>query len=442
VIILVGLALGRREAIIVGAAVILTLTATLFASWAWGFTLNRVSLFALIFSIGILVDDAIVVVENIHRHRLTPDVPLAVIIPRAVDEVGGPTILATFTVIAALLPMAFRERPDGPVHEPDPHQRQHGHGDLAGHRLHRHALARAETHQDRCGPRRARPGKLNNALQPPSPGCSRPVLQSARKRWLLLAGILVALALSVGLAVVQWVVLKMLPFDNKSEYQVVLDMPAGTPLENTAAALQDMTAWLATQPEVANVQGYAGTASPITFNGLVRQYYLRADAEGGDLQVNLVGAGERSEKSHAIAQRHRPELEKIAATHGARIKVVEVPPGPPVLSPIVAEVYGPDEKGRAELAQRVAQAFADTPDIVGIDTTLKEHAPRAFLRIQRQRAESLGIPVQVIAQTVYAALSGTDAAYLHDGHAKFAVPVRLQLPRDRRWGWTRCWPCP
>ncbi|MDP2264803.1 MAG: efflux RND transporter permease subunit [Hydrogenophaga sp.] len=435
VIILVGLALGRREAIIVGAAVVLTLTATLFASWAWGFTLNRVSLFALIFSIGILVDDAIVVVENIHRHRsLTPDVPLAVIIPRAVDEVGGPTILATFTVIAALLPMAFVSGLMGPYMSPIPINASMG---MAI------SLAIAFTVTPwlalkliKTGPGHADhgPGKLTRGLQNTFTRVLTPLLQSARKRWLLLAGIVVALLLSVGLTLVQWVVLKMLPFDNKSEYQVVLDMPAGTPLEDTAAALQDLTAWIAVQPEVANVQGYAGTASPITFNGLVRQYYLRADAEGGDLQVNLAGAKDRSEKSHAIAQRHRPELERIAAAHGARLKVVEVPPGPPVLSPIVAEVYGPDEAGRAELAQRVAQAFADTPDIVGIDTTLKEAAPRAFLRIQRQRAESLGIPVQVIAQTVHAALSGADAAWLHDGHAKFAVPVRLQLPREAQVG--------
>ncbi|WP_374639396.1 efflux RND transporter permease subunit [Hydrogenophaga sp.] len=434
VIVLVGLALGRREAVIVGAAVILTLTATLFASWAWGFTLNRVSLFALIFSIGILVDDAIVVVENIHRHRqLTPGEPLSVIIPRAVDEVGGPTILATFTVIAALLPMAFVTGLMGPYMSPIPINASMGMAiSLAIAFTVTPWLALKLTKTD--GHADHGPGKLTSALQNTFTKILTPFLQSARKRWLLLAGILAALMLSVGLAVVQWVVLKMLPFDNKSEYQVVVDMPAGTPLEGTTAVLQDMTAWLAQQPEVSNVQGYAGTASPITFNGLVRQYYLRADAEGGDLQVNLVGAADRKEKSHAIAQRHRPDLEKIAAAHGARIKVVEVPPGPPVMSPIVAEVYGPDQAGRAELAQRVAKAFAGTPDIVGIDTTLKENAPRAFLRIQRQRAESLGIPVQVIAQTVYAALSGSDAAYLHDGHAKFAVPVRLQLPRESQVG--------
>ena len=438
VIILVGLALGRREAVIVGAAVILTLTATLFASWAWGFTLNRVSLFALIFSIGILVDDAIVVVENIHRHRmLTPDVPLSVIIPRAVDEVGGPTILATFTVIAALLPMAFVSGLMGPYMSPIPINASMGMAiSLAIAFTVTPWLALKLTKVD--GHAVHGPGKITHALQNFFTRTLTPLLASGRKRWLLAVGILIALLLSVALTLIPssglGVVLKMLPFDNKSEYQVVLDMPAGTPLEDTAAALQDMTAYLAAQPEVANVQGYVGTPSPITFNGLVRQYYLRAELESGDLQVNLVDAHHRSDKSHAIAQRHRPELEKIAAAHGARIKVVEVPPGPPVMSPIVAEVYGPDQKGRAELAVRVAEAYKKTPDIVGVDTTLKENAPRAFLRIQRQRAESLGIPVQVIAQTVYAALSGSDAAYLHDGHAKFAVPVRLQLPLDKQVG--------
>ncbi|MCS6810921.1 MAG: efflux RND transporter permease subunit [Tepidimonas sp.] len=436
VIVLVGLALGRREAVIVGVAVILTLTATLFASWAWGFTLNRVSLFALIFSIGILVDDAIVVVENIHRHRqLAPEAPLLQIIPRAVDEVGGPTILATLTVIAALLPMAFVTGLMGPYMSPIPINASMGMAIslaiaftvtpwLAYRLLGRHA-AHASGHG---------PSKLTQGLQTFFTRVLTPFLASARHRWLLGLGVAAGLLLSVGLAVVQAVILKMLPFDNKSEFQVVLDMPAGTALEDTAAALQDMTAFLAQQPEVTHVQGYAGTASPITFNGLVRQYYLRADAEQGDLQVNLVDAKHRKEQSHAIAQRLRPGLEAIARAHGGRIKVVEVPPGPPVLSPIVAEVYGPDEAGRAELARRVAQAFADTPDIVGIDTTLKEEAPRVFLRIERARAERLGIPAQVIAQTVYTALSGSDAAYLHDGHAKFAVPVRLQLPRERQVG--------
>ncbi len=445
VILLVGFALGRREAVIVGAAVILTLTATLFASWAWGFTLNRVSLFALIFSIGILVDDAIVVVENIHRHQqMTPDAALKDIIPRAVDEVGGPTILATLTVIAALLPMAFVSGLMGPYMSPIPINSSLGMALslaiaftvtpwLALKLMKPHVVHHAPTADDQR--------EYDTLEELPQGRLQRlftrvltPFLASARKRWLLLAGILVALALSIGLTLVQWVVLKMLPFDNKSEFQVVVEMPAGTPLENTAATLHELGAFLAQQPEVLNLQAYAGTASPITFNGLVRQYYLRAEAEQGDLQVNLVDKQHRSEKSHVIAQRLRPELEKIGLRHSARVKVVEVPPGPPVMSPLVAEVYGPDEAGRQAVAARVAKAFAETPDVVGIDTSLKEDAPRVYLRVRRQRAESLGIPVSVVAQSAAMALSGSDAAYLHDGQSKYPVPVRLQLPLGSQIG--------
>jgi multidrug efflux pump subunit AcrB len=436
VIVLVGLALGRREAAIVGAAVILTLTATLFASWAWGFTLNRVSLFALIFSIGILVDDAIVVVENIHRHhQLHPGRALREIVPGAVDEVGGPTILATFTVIAALLPMAFVSGLMGPYMSPIPINSSLGMAislAIAFTMTPWLALKLIKTH----GPAAAvgHPGGLTARVQTFFTYLLTPLLASARKRWLLLAGIIGALLLSVGLAAVQWVVLKMLPFDNKSEFQVVVEMPAGTPLEDTAAALHEMGAFLARQREVRDLQGYAGTASPITFNGLVRQYYLRAEAEQGDLQVNLAGKEHRTEQSHAIAQRLRPALEEIGLRHHARVKIVEVPPGPPVLSPLVAEVYGPDEAGRQQLAQRIAQAFGHTPDIVGVDSTLKEDAPQVHLAVRRQRAESLGIPVAAVAQTVHSALSGVDAAYLHDGQSKYPVPVRLQLPLQDQVG--------
>ena len=460
VILLVGLALGRREAVIVGAAVVLTLMATLFASWAWGFTLNRVSLFALIFSIGILVDDAIVVVENIHRHqalhisaqaqggdadaqaadpagRSPHSRTLAEIIPVAVDEVGGPTILATLTVIAALLPMAFVSGLMGPYMSPIPINSS------LGMAL---SLAIAYTVTPWLALRlmksgtHAAPDRAATA-EPPAGRVQRlftwlltPLLQSARKRWLLALGVVAALALSVGLALAQWVVLKMLPFDNKSEFQVVLEMPSGTPLETTAATLQELGVYLSAQPEVRDLQGYAGTASPITFNGLVRQYYLRADAEQGDLQVNLVDKSQRHEQSHAIAQRLRPQLDLIAARHAARLKLVEVPPGPPVLAPLVAEIYGPDEAGRLALAARVVKAFGDTAHVVGIDSTLQDDAPRSFLRVQRQRAETLGISVSSIAQTVQAALSGTDSAYLHDGQSRYPVPVRLQLPLESQVG--------
>jgi len=442
VILLVGLALGRREAVIVGAAVILTLMATLFASWAWGFTLNRVSLFALIFSIGILVDDAIVVVENIHRHQqLTPEAPLSEIIPRAVDEVGGPTILATLTVIAALLPMAFVSGLMGPYMSPIPINSSLGMAislAIAFTVTPWLALKLMKPHGAHDAAHGTHGGGIGAKLQSVFTRVLTPFLQDARKRLLLAGGIVGALLLSVALTLVPssfvGVVLKMLPFDNKSEFQVLVEMPAGTPLEETAATLHELGAYLAQQPEVLDLQGYAGTASPITFNGLVRQYYLRAEAEQGDLQVNLVDKKHRKDKSHAIAQRLRPALEEIGVKHGARVKVVEVPPGPPVMSPLVAEIYGPDEAGRQELAKRVAQAYADTPDIVAIDTTLKEDAPRAWLRVRRQRAESLGIPVAAVAQTVSAALSGADAAYLHDAQSKYPVPVRLELPRDKQVG--------
>ncbi|TCO97705.1 efflux RND transporter permease subunit [Rubrivivax gelatinosus] len=436
VILLVGLALGRREAVIVGAAVVLTLAATLFASWAWGFTLNRVSLFALIFSIGILVDDAIVVVENIHRHqRLEPGRPLRDIIPAAVDEVGGPTILATMTVIAALLPMAFVSGLMGPYMSPIPINSSLGMAiSLAIAFTVTPWLALKLMKPHGAAAHGGRAEALAGRLQGFFARLLQPLLDSARKRWLLLAGIVAALVLSVGLAAVQWVVLKMLPFDNKSEFALVVDMPAGTPLEDTAATLHELGAYLAAQPEVRDLQGYAGTASPITFNGLVRQYYLRADAEQGELQVNLVDKSERHEQSHAIAQRLRPELQKIAARRGAKLKLVEVPPGPPVMSPIVAEVYGPDETGRQQLAARLEQAFHATPDVTSVDSSLHADAPRAFLRVNRQRADTLGIAADDIAATVQGALSGADAAWLHDGQSKYPVPVRLQLPREAQVG--------
>jgi len=430
VIALVWLALGRREAAIVGAAVILTLAATLFASWAWGFTLNRVSLFALIFSIGILVDDAIVVVENIHRHRaLEPERPLWEIIPQAVDEVGGPTILATFTVIAALLPMAFVSGLMGPYMSPIPINSSMGMllslaiafavtPWLANRWLGRHHAAPAQAGAEGRVLRLAR-RTLGPFLDPASGRAAR------RKLW---AGVLAAIAVSLALPMLQWVVLKMLPFDNKSEFQVVVDMPPGTPVEDTAAALREMGAALAKIPEVTDYQAYAGTASPINFNGLVRQYYLRAASELGDIQVNLVDKHHRKRSSHAIALAARPALQAIAERHGARLKVVEVPPGPPVLSPIVAEVYGPDAAGRRAVAKRVLTAFAEAPDIVDIDNTDTAASPQLTLRVKQGKAAQLGVTQAQIAQTLYAAGQGADATYLRDGQSKYAVPVRLQLP--------------
>ncbi|MEN9783720.1 MAG: Efflux pump rane transporter BepE, partial [Pseudomonadota bacterium] len=329
VVALVFLTLGRREALIVGVAVMLTLAATLFASWAWGFTLNRVSLFALIFSIGILVDDAIVVVENIHRRMVLDRKPLAEVIPLAVDEVGGPTILATFTVIAALLPMAFVTGLMGPYMSPIPINASMGMlislaiAFVLTPWLALKLLGKVAAHHDAGG------GWLERLFQRLL-GPFIAATNAPRNRRRLLYAVIALIVGSVGLAAVKLVVLKMLPFDNKSEFQVVVDMPAGTPVEITAAALRDMGAYLATVPEVTDYQVYVGTAAPINFNGLVRQYYLRASPELGDIQVNLVDKQARDRKSHDIAQAVRPKLETIAAKWDAKVKVVEVPPGPPV----------------------------------------------------------------------------------------------------------------
>ncbi|MGV8899823.1 MAG: efflux RND transporter permease subunit [Burkholderiaceae bacterium] len=434
VVVLVFFALGMREAAIVGIAVVLTLAATLFASWAWGFTLNRVSLFALIFSIGILVDDAIVVVENIHRHRqLHPDKSLAEIIPTAVDEVGGPTILATFTVIAALLPMAFVTGLMGPYMSPIPINASMGMLiSLAIAFTVTPWLANRLSHQQATA---AHSSNTDSRLQRWFSTLLLPFLASKkapRNRRLLWAGVLLAILVSVSLAAVQLVVLKMLPFDNKSEFQVVIDMPAGTPVENTAAVLHEMGAYLATVNEVTDLQAYAGTAAPINFNGLVRQYYLRQAPEFGDLQVNLVDKHKRDRKSHEIAGAVRVPLEKIAARHGAKVKVVEVPPGPPVMSPLVAEIYGPDEAGRHALAKQVRQAFGQTADIIGIDDSIEDNAPKVILRVDQRKAALLGIAAADIVQTVRVGLDGENITVLHDGQSKYSVPVRLNLPPEKQ----------
>jgi len=435
VVALVLVALGRREAVIVGVAVLLTLAATLFASWAWGFTLNRVSLFALIFSIGILVDDAIVVVENIHRHRLLePDAPLASLIPRAVDEVGGPTILATFTVIAALLPMAFVTGLMGPYMSPIPINASMGMViSLAVAFIITPWLAlKLAAKPGHAGHGQSR---LDRWLATTFTALLTPFVDArrgGRRRKLLGVGIVVAIALSVSLAFVQLVVLKMLPFDNKSEFQVVVDMPAGAPVEATAAALTDLGAHLASVEEVVDFQAYAGTASPINFNGLVRQYDLRQMPEQGDLQVNLVDRRHRSRKSHEIAAVVRPALEAIGARHHAKVKVVEVPPGPPVLSPIVAEIYGPDEAGRHALAKRVRVALGHTDGVIGIDDSIEDNAPRALVRVDQRKAALVGVTPAEIVAALRAALDGDDVTSLHDGQAKYGVPVRLMVAPEQQ----------
>lgn len=431
VVVLVLLTLSWREAIVVGSAVIITLMLTLFASWAMGFTINRVSLFALIFSIGILVDDAIVVVENIHRHMAQGGRSLREAIPQAVGEVGGPTILATFTVIAALLPMAFVSGLMGPYMRPIPINASAGMLlslavalvvtpwlalKLAG----RHA-AHPPTEE---GSRNSRLLYFFCRLMTPFlSGC-----RAAQRRRLLFGAMAVLVIAATGLVVVQAVILKMLPFDNKSEFQVVVDLPEGSTLETTNRLLMEMAHALDSVPEVLNYQGYAGTAAPITFNGLVRQYYLRSGPAVGDLQVNLVGKEARQRQSHEIALAVRPILTKIGTQYDAAVKIVEVPPGPPVLAPIVAEIYGPDYSALRKLALGLEKVFHADPDLVDIDTSVEADSAREILVIDRTRAARLGLNQADIAQTLRTALSGLDAAWLLDGRARYAIPVRLRLP--------------
>jgi multidrug efflux pump subunit AcrB len=430
VIVLVLVAVGWREAIVVGTAVIVTLAATLFASWAWGFTINRVSLFALIFSIGILVDDAIVVVENIHRRLRLGDGSPDEIVPRAVDEVGGPTILATFTVIAALLPMAFVSGLMGPYMAPIPINASMGMLISLG-------VAIVFT------PWLSR--RLLGALQPVPGGHDAGQARldrfaavvlgkflsgaaSRKYRHRLYAGIGVAILLAISLAAVQWVVMKMLPFDNKSEFQIVVDMPEGTALETTARVLDELAAAVATVPEVTDYQIYAGTAAPINFNGLVRQYYLRTGPTVGDIQVNLTDKHERDRQSHEIAMAARPMLAEIGQRRGATVQVVEVPPGPPVQAPIVAEIYGPFYGAVRAVALKVREVFAATPDIVDIDSSIEAPALRYVVAVDRSKAALLGVTQEAAARTLALALSGADVTYLREGRERYPVPVRLELP--------------
>ena len=438
VVALVWFAMGRREALVVGIAVLLTLAATLFASWAWGFTLNRVSLFALIFSIGILVDDAIVVVENIHRRRaLAPHQSLAEIIPEAVDEVGSPTILATFTVIAALLPMAFVSGLMGPYMSPIPINASMGMliSLAVAFVITPWLVLRFAGAHHAAAPHGAAGDERSAAISRFFSNRLSPFLNGAqgkparRKLWLAILG---GLLLAVSLGVVKLVILKMLPFDNKSEFQVVVDMPSGTALEQTSAVLHEIGGYLATVPEVTDYQAYAGTASPINFNGLVRQYYLRSAAAQGDIQVNLRDKHQRSRSSHEIATAVLEPVQKIAQAWGAKVKIVEVPPGPPVMSPIVAEIYGPDYEGARKVAGKVREQFGKTDGIVGIDDTVTEPAPKLLLHVLQSKAALLGVAPRDIVDTIGVALAGQDVASLHDENAKYAPPLRIGLPPERR----------
>jgi len=431
VVLLVLVALGWREAVIVGLAVVITLAITLFASWAWGFTLNRVSLFALIFSIGILVDDAIVVVENIHRHMQLGGKSLMESIPLAVDEVGGPTILATFTVIAALLPMAFVSGLMGPYMSPIPINASMGMlislvvafvvtpwlaYKVFGNREHSHTEPVGQDNET---------GLYTLFKKYLSPFLN--IKDGQRNRRTLFLAIIALLFLSVALVGIKLVVLKMLPFDNKSEFQVVVDMPEGTSLEQTTRVLGELGRYVAGVTEVTNYQVYAGSSAPINFNGLVRQYYLRQQANEGDIQVNLLDKTKRDRSSHEIAGSLRIPLQKIGEKYNANVKIVEVPPGPPVFSPLVAEIYGLDYAGQREVAKYVRKVFENTADVVDIDDSIETEANKLIVKVDQQKAALHGVAQQQVVNVISTALKGEDISYLHADNMKYPLPLRLQF---------------
>ena len=427
---LIGLVLGRRESVVVLTAIPVTLALTLFVFYLYGYTLNRITLFALIFSIGILVDDAIVVVENIVRHaRSAPDGrDLEAIAVRAVDEVGNPTILATLTVIAAILPMAFVGGLMGPYMQPIPVGASAAMvfslvvafvvTPWAAVRLLRRAHGHHEEREDRLTALYRR--------------VMRRLICRRLTRLAFLGLVAVLLGAAAALVPLGIVTVKMLPFDNKSELQVIVRMPEDAPLETTAGAAAVLAEAALQDEAVMSVQSYAGTSSPYTFNGLVRHYFLRRQANLADLQVMLVGKEERKDQSHAIAKRIRARLEPVAAGLGARIQVVEVPPGPPVLQTLVAEVYGPDAEQRLEVARTVRSTFEQTPGVVDVDWYVESPRPKWQLVVDAEQAAAAKLSSADVAAVVQMAGSGTSAGLLHDPHAREDVPIVLRLPRAQR----------
>src|SRR5579864_3538984 len=437
VTLLIALALGWRESGVVLLAVPVTLALTLAIFYIFGYTLNRVTLFALIFSIGILVDDAIVVVENIIRHFRLPECrgrPLAEIAVEAVDEVGNPTILATFAVIGAILPMAFVRGLMGPYMRPIPVGASAAMmfslivafvvSPWAALRLLRHyAGDGGHGHHESEGWTTRLYRRIMN-----------PLILDARRRWMFFGGVVVLLLAAVAFVPLKWVRVKMLPFDNKSEFQVMIDMPDGTPLEQTTRVAQTLGHYLAQQPEVTNYQIYAGTSGPYNFNGLVRHYFLRRQPNQADIQVNLLSRHDRKAQSHEIARRLRPELDKLAAPFGARVKVAEVPPGPPVLQTLVAEVYGPDYKGQIELAAQIKKVFQKTPGVVDVDWYVEDPQTKYDLKVDLDKAALHGISAADVTRTLQVGLSGADAGLLHDPQSREDIPIEVRLSRPDRSG--------
>ncbi len=434
---LIWFTLGRRESGVVALAIPVTLALTLAVFYLYGYTLNRITLFALIFSIGILVDDGIVVVENIVRHFRLPqnrDRPSMEVAVEAVVEVGNPTILATLTVIAAILPMAFVGGLMGPYMRPIPVGASAAmvFSILVAFVVTPWAAVRLLRHKKERG------GEEHGEQEDWSIRVYRrvmtPLMESPFRRWLFLAGVVVLLVAACALVAIGWVKVKMLPFDNKSEFQVIIDMPESATLEETSAVALEMGDFLGTVNEVTDYEIYIGTASPYNFNGLVRHYYLRQGPNVADIQVNLAGKHRRKAQSHDIARRVRPGLKRIADRFNGRVKVAEVPPGPPVMSTLVAEIYGPDYPRQRQIAKEILKIFEETPGVVDADWFMEESQSRINLVVDKEKAALHGISAAQVNEILELALRGTTAGLLHRPAEKEDVPIILRLPLADRAG--------
>ncbi|KPF89643.1 multidrug transporter AcrB [Rhodopseudomonas sp. AAP120] len=435
IVVLIAIAIGWREAVVTAVVIPTTILLTLFAANAMGYTINRVSLFALIFSIGILVDDAIVVVENIARHWGMKDGrPRLQAAIEAVAEVGNPTVIATLTVIAALLPMLFVSGLMGPYMAPIP-------ANASAAMLFSFfvAMVVAPWLMLKLAPKPGSAASSHDAHDEGRLGrlyrrIATPVVASKRAAWIFLLGVGVATLLSMVLFYTKSVTVKLLPFDNKSEIAVMVDLPEGASLEDTERTLFAAADIARGLPEMTSVQSYAGTPAPFNFNGLVRHSYLRERPELGELQVNLKERGDRGRASHAIALDLRERLKALALPPGSSIKVVEVPPGPPVLATLLAEIYGPDAATRRAVAREVKKIFGDVPFIVDIDDSIGEPRPRLRLSIDQDRLEFFGVEQKDVYDTIATLFGGTSIGYSHRGEDRNPIEIAVRLPkRDLAW---------
>jgi multidrug efflux pump subunit AcrB len=424
VVILIAIMLGWREAIVVGIAVPVTLALTLLIYYLSGYTLNRVTLFALIFSIGILVDDAIVVVENIFRHFAMKDSRTLVRKTiEAVDEVGNPTILATFTVIAAILPMAFVRGMMGPYMRPIPV------GATAAMII---SLLVAFIVSPWAAYKLLKNRKVDHEEKEMSllkyyRAFMTKLLGSKKLATYFLLGNVLLLLIAVGLVVTKVVKVKMLPFDNKSEFQVVLDMPDGTPLEESLRAAMALTEKLKEMKEVTDYQIYAGTSAPITFNGLVRHYFMRWQSNKADIQVNLLPKDKRSRQSHELAKEARALLEPVAKLYNIKMKVVEIPPGPPVISTLVAEIYGPEMDRMWDTGKKVADIFRKTDSVVDTDIYMLSPQKNLVVDVDPKRAASMGLSPMEISNSLAMVLGGHPPQYAHLENEREIVPIKIKF---------------